>query len=240
MKFKKIVGFGDSWMWGDELLDPELVNHEWAHPVLHENTPYRESNCFLGCIGKHYDVPTENFGIAGGSMQSSIWTYLWWLDHETLDPSECLIMVAHTDPNRMTFYNPRHVSMANDEPWNKFVHSAWINSGADCFGSDWENLNRHLFALSDCPQLHKLNAQQTVLFFEGQHCALNKNVMQFYSMYPHYRHNSDSLVWKNQSLKEIVGEDRDRYAAGGHPNEKGHQVIAQQLIQQVDRAIISR
>ena len=24
MTFKKIVGFGDSWMFGDELLDPEL------------------------------------------------------------------------------------------------------------------------------------------------------------------------------------------------------------------------
>jgi len=24
MTFKKIVGFGDSWMYGDELLDPEL------------------------------------------------------------------------------------------------------------------------------------------------------------------------------------------------------------------------
>jgi len=25
MKYKKIVGFGDSWMYGDELLDPELI-----------------------------------------------------------------------------------------------------------------------------------------------------------------------------------------------------------------------
>ena len=32
MKFKKIVGFGDSWIWGDELLDPALVNHPQAHP----------------------------------------------------------------------------------------------------------------------------------------------------------------------------------------------------------------
>ena len=29
MKFKKIVGFGDSWMWGDELFDPNLT--EWEN-----------------------------------------------------------------------------------------------------------------------------------------------------------------------------------------------------------------
>lgn len=240
MKFKKIVGFGDSWMWGDELLNPELIDHQWAHPVLHENTPYRESHCFLGLLGEHYGVPTENFGIAGGSMQSSIWTYLWWLEHETLDPKECLILVAHTDPNRLTFYNPRHVSMANDEPWNRFVHSAWVNSGADCFGKEWDDFVKHFFVLSDCNQLHKLNAQQTVLFFDGQYHSLNQNVMQFYSMYPHYQFDVDSLLWKNKSLKEVVGSDKNLYAPGGHPNEKGHTVIQEQLINEIDHAIISR
>jgi len=237
MKFKKIVGFGDSWMWGDELLDPELVNHEWAHPVLHENTSYRESNCFLGLLGKHYGVPTENFGIAGGSMQSSIWTYLWWLDHETLNPAECLILVAHTDPNRLTFYNPRHVSMANDEPWNNFVHSAWINSGADCFGDEWNDLVKRFFVLSDCPTLHKLTARQTVDFFHGQHHVMNRNVMQFYSMHPYYQFDVDSMVWKSESLRGLLGNDQSLLAPQGHPNEKGHAVICQKLIAEINNKL---
>ena len=33
MKYKKIVGFGDSWMWGDELFDPSLHGIENPHPV---------------------------------------------------------------------------------------------------------------------------------------------------------------------------------------------------------------
>ena len=53
-------------MWGDELFDPNLKDIENPHPVMMENTPYRESNCFLGLLGKHYGVPTENFGIPGG------------------------------------------------------------------------------------------------------------------------------------------------------------------------------
>ena len=238
--FKKIVGFGDSWMWGDELLDPRLVDHEWAHPVFHENTPYRESRCFLGLLGEHYGVPVENFGIAGGSMQSSIWTYLWWLENETLDPSECLILVAHTDPNRTSFYNPQHVSMANDEPWNKFVHSAWVHSGADCFGEKWNDLVKRFFVLSDSRPLHKLTAQQTVTFFDGQYHALSRNVMQFYSMYPHYQFKVDSMLWEKESLREILGDDESLYAPDKHPNEKGHQVIGDRLIIEIDRAIISK
>lgn len=239
MRFKKIVGFGDSWVWGDELLDPALVDHEWAHPVLYENTPYRESHCFLGLLGQHYGVPTENFGIPGGSMQSSVWTYLWWLENEALNPADCLILVGHTEPNRTTFFNPGHVTMNNDPPWNRFVHSAWVQSGADCFSRDWVTLAKQHLVLSDCDQLHKLNAQQTVLFFEGQYHSMSQNVLQFYTMYPHYQHVADSLIWPTGSLAHWLSGRPDLLAADGHPNESGHRVICDHLITEIDRAIIN-
>ena len=57
MKFKKIVGFGDSWMYGDELLDPELLKiNPTAHTCFDQNTTYREHNCFLGLLGQHYHL----------------------------------------------------------------------------------------------------------------------------------------------------------------------------------------
>jgi hypothetical protein len=77
MKIRKIVGFGDSWMFGDELLDPKLAAQDPdAHCCWVQNTHYRESHCFLGLLGQHYDWPTENFGIPGGSLDSTQWTYL--------------------------------------------------------------------------------------------------------------------------------------------------------------------
>ena len=63
-KIKKIVGFGDSWIYGDELLDPKLVEQDQeAHSCWSQNVDYRETNCFLGLLGQNYDVPVENFGI---------------------------------------------------------------------------------------------------------------------------------------------------------------------------------
>ena len=239
MKFKKIVGFGDSWIWGDELLDPALVDHPHAHPVLHLNTPYRESKCFLGLLGQHYGVPVENFGIAGGSMTSSIWTYIWWLQHEKLDPADCLILVGHTDPNRQTFYNPNHEVMLNDPPWNRYVHSAWVHSGADCFGEEWNDMVKKHMVLSDCPEVQELNTWSTLLFFDGQSYRFNKNVIQFFTIQSYPAPKCNSLFLPNASLNDLLPTKPEYFAPMRHPSEKGHEVICNRLIEEIDRAIIA-
>jgi len=237
MKFDKIVGFGDSWMWGDELMNPELVDHPHAHPVLMENTPYREGHCFLGLLGSHYNVPTQNFGIAGGSLQSTIWTYLWWLEHEQLSPERCLILVALTDSNRHTFYNPDHVSYANDPPWNRFVHSAWVHSGNTSIDRSWVDMVKSHMVLTDCTESQRLNFLQTVLFFDGQHYR-NKNVLQFNSISAQSA-PCLSLLYNGRPLTALI--DQAQFLAPmGHPNEKGHVVIRDSLIKEIDCAILAQ
>lgn len=241
MKFKKIVGFGDSWVWGDELLDPALTDHPQAHPVLHLNTPYRESNCFLGLIGQHYGLPTENFGIAGGSLQSTIWTYLWWLKHETIPIDECIILIGLTGGDRITFYDPNHVSYANDPPWNKFVHSAWVNSDATCYSNQWTSTVKNLFVLSDCKELRQLYYEQALYFFEGQASIHNNNLLQFNTIWGREKNFSKTLIWPNQCLHNILAKQpnrKDLLAPNWHPNEKGHRVLADQLILEIDSCII--
>ena len=239
MKYKKIVGFGDSWMWGDELLDPALSHLPNPHPVMMENTLYRESHCFLGLLGKHYNVPTQNFGVAGGSLQSSLWTYLWWLEHEQLDPRECLILVGHTEGNRDTFYNPRHVSYANDPPWNKFVHSAWIHSGATCFDSDWVSMVKANMVLTYCDELSNLAYRQSVLFFEGQNYKFQNNVIQFTTMGPSIHIDAEGLLWPEHGLASFVKDNPELLAPNKHPNERGHAVIRDHLIPEIERVILA-
>ena len=235
MKFKKIVGFGDSWMWGDELLDPLLVDHPQAHPVLFQNTAYRESHCFLGLLGKHYGVPTENFGFPGGSMQSAVWCYLWWLENEP-NPEECLVLVGHTDAARTSFYNPNHVSYANDPPWHRFVHSSWIHAGTTAVQDDWHDMVKRYFVLTDCSQLTSLNYRQNVLFWD------RPNVIQFCTQSPPLVAQAKNLLWPDRNVGDLVRREpnpRDYFASGGHPNEKGHEVITKHLISHIDHAILA-
>jgi hypothetical protein len=71
MKFKKIVGFGDSWMYGDELLDPELQRRDPdAHPCCYQNDTYRDSHNFLGLVAQHYGVPMENFELPAAACKA--------------------------------------------------------------------------------------------------------------------------------------------------------------------------
>jgi hypothetical protein len=240
MKFKKIVGFGDSWIWGDELIDPQLRHRDDAHPVLIENVEYREDNCFLGLLGQHYGVPVENFGIPGGSQQSAMWTYLWWLEHEILDPKECLILIGHTESNRVTFYNPRHISYSNDPPWNKFVHSAWIHCGNSDTDQDWVNMVKLHMVLTDSIASRELTYRQSVTFFEGQYYKFGGNVLQFNIMEPELLITATGLIWNNSGLRNLVRNQPALLAPQEHPNEQGHLVIRDHLINQIDRVILDR
>jgi hypothetical protein len=246
MKFKKIVGFGDSWMYGDELLDPALAKSDpEAHTCWVQNVEYRESHCFLGLLGQHYGVPTENFGIPGGSLESTEWTWLWWIDHEPA-PQDCLVVIFLTESNRASFYNPNHVHYSNDPPWNKFVHSTWVHFGSSVIGPEFTDLIKRYLVLTECKELWDLRYRRTVLFFDGQRSRLNIPILMFNTLAP-VRPLDDvpSLIWPDFSwtlhFRDHPGnQKRELIMPGGHPNEQGHVLIRDRLIPEIDRVTMSR
>ena len=241
MQFKKIVGFGDSWMYGDELIDPEYLKQDPnGHYSDEQNFDYRLRHCFLGQLGKHYSVPIENFGIPGGSLGSTMWTFQWWLDHETVPLNECLVLVALTNADRITHYNPRHVHYSDDPPWNKFVHSTWVNFGSDVVPDAYAQMIKSQLVLTHCDELGKLNYQQAVLFFDGIAARNNLNMIQFNIM------PGERLVPNTPTLREPEfswtlwfrdhpgNQRRELICPDGHPNEIGHSLIRDRLISQID------
>lgn len=241
MKFKKIVGFGDSWMFGDELLDPELKKQNSdAHSCWTQNDKYRESHCFLGLLGKHYQVPVENFGIAGGSMQSSIWTFLWWLEQEH-NPQDCLVLVGHTDSDRLSFYNPKHKSYGNDPAWNRFVHSTWVEFGSSVVPEEFRDLAKRHLVLTNSPELCRYNYQQTVMFFDGIAARQQIPMLQFHIMPADMHLDLPTIIWPGFSTTmwfrdHPKNQKRELICPGGHPNEIGHQLIADKLISTIESA----
>ena len=245
MMFDKIVGFGDSWMYGDELLDPVLVAHEHAHATLHLNVPYRENHCFLGLIGAHYGVPTENFGIPGGSLESTEWTYLWWLDHEPRT-DRCLVLVFLTESNRASFYNPKHIHYSNDPPWNKFIHSTWVHFGSSVIGPEFTDMIRRYLVLTECAELWDLRYRRAVRLFDSHAHKAGISTLMFNTM-PPVRTMPDisTLIWPDFAWTLYFREhpqnrDRGLVMPGGHPNEQGHEIIRDLLIPEIDRVILAK
>jgi hypothetical protein len=236
MKFKKIVGFGDSWMYGDELIDPRLLEENSdAHASDFANTDYRTSHCFLGLLGEKYNVPVENFGVPGGSMQSSIWTFLWWLENEKLPLEDCLILIGHTDSDRLSFYNPAHISYSDDPPWNKFVHSTWVEYGSSSVPKDFRQMIKQQLVLTNCIEFCKLNYMQTVLMFDGIASRRNLNMKQFHIMPEEMSLNVPTAIWPGFCTTlwfrdHPANQQRELVKPGGHPNEVGHEMIRDKLI----------
>jgi len=241
MQFKKIVGFGDSWMYGDELLDPHYAQQNpQGHYSDSQNAHYRLKNCFLGQLGKHYNVPTENFGIPGGSLTSTMWTFQWWLDHETLPRDQCLVLIGLTNADRISHYNPRHKHYSDDPPWNKFVHSTWVNFGSSVVPDDYATMMKYQMTLTDCPQMSRLNYQQAVLFFDGI-AARNKLKMVQFNIMPAQRAvaNTPTLPWPEFAWTlwfrdHPQNQNRELICQDGHPNEIGHSLIRDRLIEHID------
>lgn len=243
MILKKIVGFGDSWMWGDELLDPRLAGDPNAHPVVNDNDAYRQQHCFLGLLGQHYQVPVENFGLPGGSMQSTIWTYLWWLQNETVPRGDCMVLIMLTESDRQSFFNPTPNTDPFHPPWDQFEHSTWVDNGCTAVPRDYQQLIKQHMVLTNCSRLRTYNYLQTVLFFDGQR-ALGQPLLQFNLMQPMSNIPAQSLIWPDFCWTVFFQDhpqnrNRELVKPGGHPNEIGHKLMADMLIPEIDRVILA-
>jgi hypothetical protein len=226
MTIEKVVGFGDSWMYGDELDDAT-----------------REQDCFLGQLGQYYNVPVENYGINGSSLQSTIYTFLWWLEQEP-NPSECLVLVGLTSSYRFSHYDHNRTSPNLDHiqtgPADKLVHSAWPLHN---FTNEFQQLIKLQTVLACGDEWKRLNYWQTVLFFDGISARHRIPLIQFNIM-PDYAvtgiKNLPTLTWPDFDLKTWMHQTHPECRlTGGHPNKQGHHLITQRLIPETNRAIIT-
>lgn len=244
MKFKKIVGFGDSWMYGDELLDPVLAEQNLeAHTCWIENTPYREKKCFLGLLGQHYSVPTLNVGIPGGSLQSTIWSYLWWIQHEH-NPEDCLVLIFLTEPNRHSFIDPNFPQFQNTNPWEIAWHSTWVEHGSSTVPEDFRDMIKRYTVLTHGKMSQLMNYLQASLFFDGQAARIGMPMLQFHTTWPESKMSIPTVPWPDHNwilyFRDHPGnQKRELIYPGGHPNERGHEIIRDMLISEIDRVTMS-
>jgi len=245
MNITKIVGFGDSWMYGDELLDPDMVRlfKKRAHVSMKENTAYREQYCFLGLLGKHFGVKTENHGIPGGSLQSARWTYLEWLDKEP-NPEQCLVLHFITEADRQSFYNPYAEIYPENNNRDEFVHSTWVETGVKSITSDWSDMVKQYIVLTNCQHMRKLNYRETVEFFDSQSVKHGFPLLQTHTMPAPDSWTVPSISnpdfnWVTYFRDHPGNQKRELIKSGGHPNENGHVLIKELLLPEIEHAILT-
>ena len=229
-QFRKIVTFGDSFAWGDELVAPDQIR-----AADYGNRQYREQHCYSGILANHYGVVAENLAFPGGSCQSTRWIYTWWRQQEP-EPGSCLVLVQLSGPWRSSQFDQHRIQHETDAKWNRFIHSAWVESYKHNHAIAYQYFMAEQ-TLPDCEFRNNLVQAETYLFFQGQTTV--HPMLMFNSQCHTLQHGimADNLLWQGHDLNWLLPE-REFWATNGHLNEQGHQKLADILIQDIDRVIL--
>lgn len=219
----KIVGFGCSWMYGSELIDPSLEDKLPLDPIAsahYINTPYREQNSFLGLL----NTDATNLSEPGNTLPGMLYRFM---EHQSLHQGEDILYVfALTDSGRQSWYDN------ND---HEFKHSPWA---ADTkFHQDFKN---HLVN-SDCDELRKITHRMVATSIVNT-CKVNEFKYVMMNALPNPVSIQDSnFLMPGSSMKELLDRNQEQekfggsfFHEGGHPNERGHQYIASELKNFID------
>jgi hypothetical protein len=213
---KKLVVFGDSWTFGDELICPELKDQ--VDIADSANDEYRLTHCWGGIVADHFDLEFYNFGFNGMSLQSTVWTMLWWLENH--DISDSLVIVGLTQPYRTSWFLANN-KFRNPE-WNMHIHSVWEQTDPV-----WQTMQKNHLTHSGCKKLYVNNRQQSIIFFDGVSDRYKIPLGQF-DCYP----NTIDFYSKNHiGLGESAQDWAQSYITQtAHPDEQGHILISNRLI----------
>lgn len=100
----KLITFGDSWVWGDEL-EPKKTPTSDGIIYDHNYNTYRHENNIGGVVNKNHTFTDYiNYATNGGSNQHIIYDLMNYINSDDYDVDD-LILVGLTSPMRSITYN---------------------------------------------------------------------------------------------------------------------------------------
>lgn len=235
---KKLAAFGCSWVYGGELVDPELIKQDPdTRDFWIENQEYRLEHCFAGIVAKHYGLELVNLAMSGSSLESMRFNLFWYL--KNFGSEETFFLAGLTDPARQSWFNPRHQHNDSDPAWNRWAHSAWLNDSST--PPDFYNLQKQWVALCCHRDWEEFNYVETLHQFDHIATRYNAPVLQVNCLTPppNVTQIVPTLMNPGDALRDWLDRydlttDLEVFAPRHHANELGNQILAQQLINYID------
>lgn len=231
---KKLVAFGCSFTYGDELVDPNLPAD--TNSCDYKNAEYREKHCYAGIIAEHYNLELLNTAFPGSSLEAMRYA-LWWVKNN-INVEECMFVIGYPNPFRHSFFVAERANVPDDymdyhperpdPPWNLYYHAPWLPLEQDK-DLPWHDMYKLWLTHSYHEAWENFNLDQTVGYFN----SFNRPTVH---MMADARSSGTSQLLNNHcgfNLHDcLIAED---YCKKRHPNENGHLKIAQRLIEYIDR-----
>ena len=206
----KLVGFGCSFTYGSELVDP-VIGKEHHHA----NTRYRNENVWLGQLAKRLDSEYDNLAEPANSNMAIAQQVANYFLHTRNPDEHIVICVAWTERTRFSWY---------DEQWthNGFVDEEWSSS---C--KEW--------VIKSTSTSHDMWTNNAKLMVNSICKAHGVPILQFNALGGHSVSKYDNYFidgsTMDSTLKRAEQEDNrlNLFASGGHPNEQGHEWFTKRL-----------
>lgn len=210
MTFKNVIAFGCSWTQGYGLQD--------------------ESNAYPALVAKHYDIPCINLAEPGASLMSISWTLNNFLNENDLKDS--LVLVGLTFDSRHSWFDANYkVYTHPDGPTYteyKFVDSTMRKAKED----NWEKLRKLHYTLSDCKEQNRLQYEMVVRQFDALESKYGCKVFQL--NIDHIAHDPIQNVTTPFEGAIHLLNNTNCFQLDKHPNEKGHTLLAHEIIKLLD------
>ncbi len=247
---KNLVAFGCSWTYGDELLDPKFEGSKVQAFDVH-NDSYRQAHAYPGLVANHYGWTLEDLSWPGASLQSMLWNFNYWLDNSSPEHiAESIVLVGLTHELRTSWYNTNYKASKRESQHDshRYIHSVWVKHNCDIYGEEdrmeyWQNLHKMHYTLSDCADLRESNYNTIVRAFDGSAARYNIPMLQFNVLTSNHKLKVPTLLDSSSFLEMLVIRDKPRkdplFKKGRHPNEKGHMIISDFLINKVNSVILT-
>ena len=210
----KLVGFGCSFTYGSELVDPEI-----GAEFHHANTRYRESNVWLGQLAKMMGATWDNRAEPSNSNYAIQYQFTDWFNNSRNSTEQVLVCVAWTNAERMSWLG------------DKWYHSGYIGTGTEPM---YEQSYRE-WVINGTEKTQALNTETPKLFVNSVCEQYKIPLLQFNALGIH-----KSTIYNNyfidgltmESVLQDAQQNNDRlnlFASGGHPNEQGHEWFTKRL-----------
>ena len=209
----KLVGFGCSFTYGSELVNPDLDFQD--ADFHHMNTRYRQRHCWLGCLANKLGATFDNRAEPANSNYAIQYQFADWFNNNRNPSERVVVCVAWTALPRFSWLDDtwtHNGTVRNDE---KFLHSRkdWITSDVD--HNYWTDAAK-LFVNSVC----KLNSIP---------------ILQFNALGVHKPAQYDNYFCTGLTMESVLKDAQQSdprlhlLASGGHPNEAGHEYFTIRL-----------
>lgn len=230
----KLIGFGCSFTYGSELIDPEIdglwddISQTKIWDRHYKNIPWRTNHSWLGRLAHNLGYKFDNLAQPANSnfaIAQQISSYFI----NTYDPQDKIIVcVGWTAKTRMSWY----------------TDNTWTHNGFADYKNGWSESAREWVIKAD-NESHTMYTENAKFIVNSICKSMNIPIIQFNALghhnttkYPNYFIDGNSM---DTMIRRAMQEDNrlDLVAKGGHPNEAGHEYFTIRLTEFVKSHIIT-